>query len=523
MTKPAFPIFEMVICTKAEGCLPSRRRWHRLGSDMKILLVCPESPETFWSFKQVLRIISRKALLPPLGLLTVAALLPAGWQKRLVDMGVRPLRDEDILWADYVFLSAMRIHKDSVDNVVARCQKLGARIVAGGPLFTAGYERAPEIDHLVLDEAEVTLPMFLKDLAEGRPQPLYRAPARAELKDTPVPAWDLVDMKKYACMPIQYSRGCPFSCDFCDVTWLFGNQMRLKTTSRLLTELESLYTRGWRGLVFIVDDNFIGNRKILKEEVLPALIEWMDRRQHPFVLNTQVSINLSDDEELMRLMVRAGFDTVFVGIETPDDRSLAECHKAQNRHRDLVASVRKMQSLGLQVQGGFILGFDSDTCSVFGSLAQFIQESGIVTAMVGLLNAPIGTKLYERLVQENRLLRRATGDNTDLSINFVPRMNYDELVAGYRWVVRSIYSHEVFYERLRAFLETYRPLRQGRGHSHGVRALLKSMWFLGIRHPGRLHYWRLLLWSLRRRPQHFALALTLAVQGFHFRRVFAHC
>ncbi len=491
---------------------------------MKVLLVGPECPETFWSFKHALRIISRKALLPPLGLLTVAAMLPANWQKKLVDMGVRPLRDRDVAWADYVFISAMRIHKECVDKVVTRCKKLGARIVAGGPLFTAGYERAQEIDHLVLDEAEITLPSFLQDLAEGHPQHIYRSEQRANLQDTPIPSWDLVDMRKYACMPIQYSRGCPFCCDFCDVTKLFGHKMRTKSTAQVLAELESLYRRGWRDSVFVVDDNFIGNRKQLKEEVLPALIDWMEQRHHPFVLNTQASINLSDDEELMKLMVRAGFDTVFVGIETPNDESLAECHKSQNRNRDLAACVRKIQAFGLQVQAGFILGFDSDTPSVFSSLTRFIQESGIVTAMVGLLNAPPGTKLYERLAQENRLTtRRATGDNTDLSMNFVPRMNYDELVAGYRWVVRSIYSHQLFYERVTAFLKSYRPVRTGRfrRHSYDVWALLRSMWFLGIRSRGRIYYWKLLVWSLCRRPQLFPLAITLAVQGFHFRKIFA--
>jgi len=490
---------------------------------MRILLVCPECPETFWSFKHALRIISRKALLPPLGLLTVAAMLPSSWQKKLVDMGVSPLRDEDIKWANYVFISAMRIHKDSVDRIVARCRNLGARIVAGGPLFTAGYEHAQEIDHLVLDEAEMTLPAFLKDLAEGRPQHLYRSDQRANLQDVPIPSWDLVDMKKYACMPIQYSRGCPFCCDFCDVTRLFGNRIRTKATDQILEELEGLYVRGWRDSVFIVDDNFIGNRKPLKQEVLPAMIDWMEQRGHPFVLSTQVSVNLSDDDELMTLMVRAGFDTVFVGIETPNDQSLAECNKSQNRNRDLAASVRKMQSFGLQVQAGFILGFDSDTPSIFSSLTHFIQESGIVTAMVGLLNAPVGTKLYERLVKENRLIQKATGDNTDLSINFVPRMNYDELVAGYKWVVRSIYSHRLFYERVTAFLKSYRPARMGRfrRHSYDVRALLKSMWFLGIRSKGRIYYWKLFVWSLVRRPELFPLAITLAVQGFHFRKMFA--
>ncbi len=490
---------------------------------MRILLVCPECPETFWSFKHALRIISRKALLPPLGLLTVAAMLPSSWQRKLVDMAVSALRDEDIQWADYVFISAMRIHKDSVDKIIARCRKQGTRVVAGGPLFTAGYEHAQEIDHLVLDEAEITLPAFLKDLAEGHPQHIYTSQERANMENTPIPLWDLADMSKYACMPIQYSRGCPFCCDFCDVTRLFGHKMRAKAADQILAELEGLYVRGWRDSVFIVDDNFIGNKKKLKDEVLPAMIDWMEQRDHPFVLNTQVSINLSDDEELMRLMVRAGFDTVFVGIETPDDQSLAECNKSQNRNRDLAACVRKMQSFGLQVQAGFILGFDSDTPSIFASLTHFIQESGIVTAMVGLLNAPVGTKLYERLVKENRLIQRATGDNTDLSMNFVPRMNYDELVAGYRWVVRSIYSHQLFYERVMAFLKSYRPVRTGRfrRHSYDVWALLKSMWFLGIRSRGRMYYWKLFLWSLVRRPQLFPLAITLAVQGFHFRKMFS--
>jgi radical SAM superfamily enzyme YgiQ (UPF0313 family) len=494
------------------------------GAGMKILLVCPECPETFWSFKHALRIVSKKALLPPLGLLTVAAMLPASWSKKLVHLDVDPLWDEDIQWADYVFLSAMRIHKGSVERIIDRCKAQGAKIVAGGPLFTCGYERQQEIDHLVLDEAEVTLPAFLKDLEAGHPQHLYTSHERANLKDTPIPLWDLLDMKQYACMPIQYSRGCPFGCDFCDVTELFGNKIRARSTEQILAELENLYIRGWRGYVFIVDDNFIGNRRELKEQLLPAMIDWMERRKRPFVLNTQASINLSDDEELMRLMTRAGFDTVFVGIETPNDRSLLECNKSQNRNRDLVASVRKIHSFGLQVQGGFILGFDSDTPSIFASLTDFIQDSGVVTAMVGLLNAPIGTKLYERLSKEGRLIERATGDNTDLSINFVPRMNRDELIAGYKSVVRRIYSPRPFYERLTAFLKSYKPVDAGKYLSDlcDLRALLRSTWLLGIRHGGRVYYWKLLLWSLFTRPRLLPLAVSLAVQGFHFRQVFAN-
>jgi radical SAM superfamily enzyme YgiQ (UPF0313 family) len=490
---------------------------------MRILLVSPECPETFWSFKHALRIISKKALQPPLGLLTVASMLPTHWQKRLVDMAVEPLRDKDVQWADYVFISAMRIHKKSVDGIVARCKRLGAKIVAGGPLFTAGYESAHDIDHLVLNEAEVTLPVFLNDLGEGHPEYIYTSDQWADLATTPVPLWDLVRMKKYACMPLQYSRGCPFSCDFCDVTILFGNKMRTKSAEQVVAEMECLYRQGWRDPVFFVDDNLIGNRKKLKEEILPAVIDWTRRRNYAFTFNTQVSIDLCDDEDLMRLMVLAGFDTVFVGIETPNDQSLAECHKTQNRNRDLVASVRKIQSFGLQVQGGFILGFDSDTPSVFANLTNFIQESGIVTAMVGLLNAPPETKLYKRLLKEGRLIKMATGDNTDLSINFVPKMDYDELVMGYRWVVGRIYSSKLYCERAIRFLTNYHPTgdRRLRPRSQGWRAFLNSIWVLGIRSKGRLYYWKLLLWCLFRRPQLFPLAVTLAIYGFHFRKIFA--
>ncbi len=492
---------------------------------MKILLIAPACPETFWSFKYALQVISKKSLLPPLGLLTVAALLPPEWDKKLVDLTVEPLCDADIVWADYVFISAMRIHKQSVDEIVTRCQALGTRVVAGGPLFKAGYERAHDIDHLVLDEAEVTLPVFLKDLARGCPQYIYASEQRADLETTPTPAWDLADLSRYAVMPIQYSRGCPFHCDFCDITMRFGRRMRTKTSGQVLAEMNTLYERGWRGAVFFVDDNFIANQEKLKREVLPAMIEWMEARDYPFVCNTQASINLSDDEELMRLMVRAGFDTTFIGIETPHDESLAECHKSQNRNRDLVASVHKIQSFGLQVQGGFILGFDSDTPATFNQLTRFIQSSGIVTAMVGLLNAPPETELYKRLLREKRLLKKiASGNNMDMSMNFVPRMNYDKLIAGYGSVMSRIYSHPLYYKRVTTFLRHYRPYRPGKCKQdwYNIRAFLKSVWVLGIRTEGRLYYWKLLLWSLFRYPGLLPLAVTLAVNGFHFRTVFAH-
>ncbi len=489
---------------------------------MKILLVYPEYPDTFWSFKYALKFISRKATFPPLGLLTIAAMLPKEWEKKLVDMTVTTLSDSDIEWADYVFISAMSIQKESVKRVIVKCKRLGAKIVAGGSLFTSGYEDFEDVDHLVLNEAEITLPSFLKDLKEGSPKHIYTSDQWADIKKTPIPLWELADMKKYASMCIQYSRGCPFNCEFCDVTLLFGHKVRIKTKDQILAELENLYLRGWRSGVFIVDDNFIGNKRELKKEVLPAMIDWMKKRKHPFSFTTQVSINLSDDEELIQLMVQVGFNAVFVGIETPNEESLAECGKIQNQNRDLIACVKKIQRFGLQVQGGFIVGFDSDPPSIFERLIEFIQKSGIVTAMVGLLNAPRGTRLYQRLVKEDRLLKDVSGDNTDLSINFIPKMNYEVLINGYKRVLRTIYSPKYYYERILTLLRNFEPLQKKKYQFHlcYLNAFLKSIWLLGIRGKGRIYYWKLLFWSLFKRPQLFPLAVTFAIYGFHFRKIF---
>jgi radical SAM superfamily enzyme YgiQ (UPF0313 family) len=331
-----------------------------------------------------------------------------------------------------------------------------------------------------------------------------------------------MDMKKYASMNIQYSRGCPFDCDFCNITVLFGRVPRTKDTEQILAELEGMYARGWRSGVFFVDDNFIGNKGKLKKEVLPAIIEWMEKRRHPFALSTEASINLADDEELMRLMVRAGFDTVFIGIESPNEESLVECSKLQNRNRDLIASVKKIQRAGLEVQAGFIVGFDKDPAAIFERLIEFIQESGIATAMVGLLNAPRGTKLYQRLLKEGRLVKDATGDNTDFSINFVPRMSSETLISGYRNILNTIYSPKHYYARVKNFLKEYRPMqaRGGRIQFPHLKAAFRSAVRLGIIGRERYHYWKLFFWSLLRRPRLFPLAITLSIYGFHFRKVF---
>ncbi len=488
---------------------------------MKILLINPDIPLTFWSFKNALKFISRKAVVPPLGLLTVAAILPKSWETKLIDMTTTKLRDRDIQWADYVFITAMLIQRKSVDQVIERCRKIGKKVVAGGPLFTSLPEQYVHVDHLVLNEAELTLPLFVRDLQSGCPRKVYNTHEKADLHQTPIPLWNLAKMKKYATMCIQYSRGCPFDCDFCDVTALFGHRIRTKTTGQVLEELESLYAMGWRDEVFFVDDNFIGNKIRLKTKLLPAIIEWMKQRRYPFTFNTQASINLADDEELMVLMVQAGFDCVFVGIESPNEESLSECNKVQNKGRDLVACVKKIQRFGMQVQAGFILGFDSDKSSVFDNLIHFIQKSGVVTAMVGLLNAPKGTKLYSRLMTENRLSEESTGDNTDFSINFIPKMGVEDLLKGYKKVVSTIYSPRNYYERILTFLRDFKPGKNNKAKYRfcDIVALLKSIWHLGIIGKGRLSYWKLIFWSLRR-PRYFHLAVTLAICGFHFRSIF---
>ena len=491
---------------------------------MKILLVYPKYLDTFWSFEGALKFISKKATHPPLGLLTVAAMLPKDWQKKLIDMNVTTLRDKDLEWADFVFVSAMSIQKASVKQVISRCKKMDIKVVAGGPLFTTEYEEFEDVDYFVLNEAEITLPPFLEDLRNGCAQHIYTSQELPDIQKTPLPLWDLIDMKKYAVMSIQYSRGCPYDCEFCNISALYGRKVRTKSETQIISELEDLYSQGWRGDLFFVDDNFVGRKRKLREEILPAIIEWMERKRHPFFFYTEASIDLSDDDELMQYMVKAGFTSVFVGIETTNEESLAECNKVQNRNRDLVASVKKIQKFGLQVVGGFIVGFDSDPPSIFERLSVFIQESGIVTAMVGLLNAPRSTSLYQRLVKEGRLLKDVSGDNTDFSINFIPKMDYEILIKGYKKILSRIYSPEPYYRRVREFLREYKPSQRKafRFNFSYVGAFFKTILFLGIIERERVYYWKLFLWSLFRRPQLFHLALTFAIYGFHFRKIFGN-
>lgn len=486
---------------------------------MNILLIYPEFPETFWSFKHALSFIRKKSANPPLGLITFAAMLPDEWSLKLIDTNIQPLTDEEIRWADYLAISAMTVQRKSVRDIIRRSHQLGKPVIAGGPLFTTEPEHFSEVEHLVIDEAEMTLQPFLHDLENGSPHHIYTAEQHPELTSTPVPRWDLLNMKKYASMSVQYSRGCPYNCEFCNVTSLLGHRPRTKSAQQIIAELDALIQEGWSGNVFFVDDNLIGNKKALKNELLPALIKW--RRDKPTIrFYTEASINLADDHTLIDLMGKAGFNSVFIGIETPDVAGLAECNKKQNNNRDMVADVRKLQHAGIQVQGGFIVGFDSDTPSIFRRQIDFIQQSGIVTAMVGLLQAPPGTKLYERMKEANRLLGKMTGNNVGNTTNILPKMGLETLRQGYQDMLNYIYKPKQYYKRVRTFLREYKPINlKSRLQLRDVGAFLLSIVRLGIIGKERLHYWYLFLWTLFRRPKSFPLAIQLAIYGYHFRKV----
>jgi len=449
---------------------------------MNILLIYPKYPDTYWSFKHALRFISKKAAVPPLGLITVSAMLPRSWEKKLIDMNVSTLQTRDIAWADYVFISAMYVQKASVDRVIEECQQQQVKMVAGGPLFTQEYDNYPQIDHFVLNEAELTMPMFLEDIENGvQPCKIYRSDKFADLGNTPVPDYHLLKRKSYAYMSVQVTRGCPFACDFCEITSLLGHKVRMKETSQVIRELDRLYHLKWRGSVSIVDDNFIGRIKDIKQELLPAIKNWMEDHKYPFKFNIQTSINLADEDELLSMMIKSGFDSTFIGIETPDEVSLQSCNKVQNKNRNLLGSIKKIQSAGMSVSGGFIIGFDSDTPTIFQRQVEFIQQSGIVSAMVGLLNAPKNTKLYQRLQDEKRLTMEPTGDNTDSSMNFIPKMNRKDLLQGYHSVIQNIYGVKPYYKRIRHFLLNYErsnSRKQGIEFSQIV-AFIKSLIIIG--------------------------------------------
>ena len=487
---------------------------------MNILLVNPEFPDTYWSFRHALPFEGKRCAFPPLGLLTVSALLPPSWKKRLVDLNIESLKESDIAWADMVFATAMLVQKDSLREVVKRCKAQGKRVVLGGPYVTSTREELPPADHLFRGEAETTLPEFVADLARGEAKPVYQAAERPALSITPIADFGLANMKRYSAMSVQYSRGCPFSCEFCDIIEIYGRVPRTKSNQQMLAEFDALRDLGWRGTVFIVDDNFIGNKKNVRK-LLPELAKWQKANGYPFSLITESSLNLADDEALLEYMREAGFRRVFIGIETPVEESLHEAQKSQNRG-NLVDQVKTIQSHGIEVMAGFIVGFDNDPEDIFQRQIDFIRKSAIPLAMVGLLNALPDTQLWKRLEREGRLLGAdASGNNTVCTLNFKTRMDPAFLIQGYQSIMRTIYSPREYYERtLDSIRRTGRQLAEPQYRNlNGLKALTRVLLRLGILDRERKEFWRFFTHVLIRHRDKFTDSLRLAAVGYHFRKL----
>ena len=485
---------------------------------MNVLLIYPRFPDTYWSFRYALSFQGKRAAQPPLGLMTVAALLPQAWKRRLIDTNVERLKDSDLKWADVALLSAMHVQQQDLMALVRRCRAQGVRTVVGGPITSSLSAQELEADHVVIGEAEDLIADLARDLETGCAQPLYEVRERPAMERSPLPELGLIRMKRYSTMTVQYSRGCPFNCEFCDIIEIYGRRPRTKPVERVLAEMDQLYEAGWRGPVFIVDDNFIGN-KVRVRELLRALVEWQRARQKPFRFITEASLNLSDDRELLQSMKGAGFASVFLGIETPDESSLAATQKHQNTRRDLLESIAIIQEYGIEVMGGFILGFDTDREDVFDRLVEFIQKSAIPIAMVGLLQAMPGTQLFRRLKREGRILHAGDGNNTGCELNFLPRMNAARLVEGYQSVLRRIYSREAYYARVRAYLSRCQPRYRAHVSWGNARAMFLSIVRLGVMGRARLSYWKFVLIAATRHRRYFGAAMTMAVMGYHFQMI----
>jgi len=482
---------------------------------MNALLIYPEWPDTYWSFKHALPFEGKRSAYPPLGLLTIAPLLPGHWKKRLVDTNVRPLTDADLKWADVALLSGMLVHKQDLLGLLARCRARGLRTVIGGPVCSSVEELPQHADHVVVGEAEDLIVELAADLERGTAKPFYKAAELPGLDKTPLPDLSLINPKYYSAMAIQYSRGCPFNCEFCDIIEIYGRVPRTKSPAQMVAELEQLYDRKVRGSLFIVDDNFIGNKRKVKE-LLPVLVDWNVRHKRPFTFFTEASVNLADDAELLQMMKDAGFTRVFLGIETPIEASLKIAQKMQNTHRSLMDSVRRIQGYGMEVMAGFIVGFDTDPDDVFDRQVEFIQESAIPLAMVGLLLALPGTQLYRRLLREGRIVDEGHGNNFECRLNFIPKMNPQRLVEGYRSILQRIYSPDAYYERVRRFLATYHPTHHRRRSFSDYVALGRSILKQGVLGESRASYWKFFLDAATRYRHAFDTAITLAIMGYHF-------
>lgn len=499
----------------------------------RALLVYPEFPPSFWSYKYALEIVGRKATLPPLGLLTVAGLFPAEYELRLVDMNVKPLPEECLAWADMVLISSMVVQRDSFAEVVQRCNQRKIPVIAGGP-YASSIDEMAGVDHVLVGEVEDFFGRFLAEYEAGRAPRISRSESdghggytRPALTAAPLPRYDLISPTDYLDMSVQFSRGCPFNCDFCDITRMYGRQPRTKSAAQILGELEHLYRWGWRGSVFFVDDNFIGNASAALD-MLPQVSAWQTEHGYPFELYTEASVNLAERPELMAAMAEAGFVMVFVGIETPNAGTLDGINKRQNTKKGstdyLLWAVRRMQQHGLEVTAGFILGLDGDDAGIFDLQIDFIQKAGIASAMVGLLWAIKGTELHDRLRAEGRLTEEtASGNNVAAALNFVPRLDRAVLLAGYKRVLTSLYDPSLrnYFRRCYTMIRTLQPHRHSSSNGmtrEELRAMLRSFrkQILSRQGPAYLAF---LVKVLLHRPRMFGAAVSLAVAGYHFEKV----
>jgi len=472
-----------------------------------------------------LEFLGKKTAMPPVGLLTVAAMFPGEYKLRVVDMNVAPLSDADIRWADVVFTSTMVVQQQSLREVIETCHRLNTPIVAGGPHPTTFHDDIDGVDHFVLGEVEEVFPDFLRDLRNGTAPRMTVAKEKPDITRTPIPRYDLIDLSQYSSMALQFSRGCPFDCEFCDITKLFGRVPRTKTNEQVLAEFDFLYRLGWRGPVFLVDDNFIGNKKAALD-LLPDISTWQQKRRFPFSLFTEASVNLARMDSLMDSMVNAGFSMVFLGIESPTPEALLKTKKKQNvshgKNDFLLDAVRKIQGKGMEVMGGFILGLDGEGEGVFDAQINFVQEAGIPLAMVGLLTAIKGTDLYARFKREGRLLEESQGDNLCIKLNFVPEMDPQILFEGYKRVLATIYDPGLkkYFERCLTMLAHLRPNPHASRRIRGpeLLALAKSFKRQLFSRQGPA-YFKFLTRVLQERPRMFSEAVRLAIMGYHLEKV----
>jgi radical SAM superfamily enzyme YgiQ (UPF0313 family) len=489
---------------------------------MNVLLFSPIFPKTFWSFERVLKLVGRQVLLPPLGLITVAALLPQHWNFRLVDRNIGPESAQDWDWADLIVISAMMVQKEDFLHLIREGVRRGKKVMVGGPYPTSIPEDAEQAGahYLVLDEGEITIPMFLQALDRGEESGVFRTLEKPDVTQTPIPRFDLLQLHAYDQMSVQFSRGCPFQCEFCDIIILYGRKPRTKTPAQMLAELQALYDLGWNRGVFMVDDNFIGNQRNVKL-FLRELIPWMQERGFPFSFMTEASVNLAEDAELMELMVEAGFNSVFLGIETPDEESLTLTKKFQNNRQSLVDACNKITRTGLRLLAGFIIGFDNEKAGAGRRIARFVEQTAIPDAMFSMLQALPGTALWDRLAKEGRLLNEGTGVNQSTLMNFIPTRPLEDIAEEYVQAFWDLYDPGVYIQRCyRYALELGSP--QGKRpfklpQLPELQGLLRIIWLQGIqRRETRQLFWSQLWDLMQRKPESMVPYLTVCAHGEHF-------